>query len=81
MHLACKVSSSLRFLALLNSEQSHAIRSVSYTHLYASSKGAVVQFTEAVANEWSKYGINANAIAPGFIETPMTLDMKENRCV
>ena len=45
---------------------------------YASSKGAVVQFTKAVANEWSKYGINANAIAPGFIETPMTLDMKEN---
>ena len=35
---------------------------------YASSKGAVVQFTKAVANEWSKYGINANAIAPGFMK-------------
>lgn len=46
---------------------------------YASSKGAVVQLTKAIANEWSKYGINANAIAPGFIETPMTSDMKENK--
>lgn len=46
---------------------------------YASSKGAIVQFTKAVANEWSKYGINANAIAPGFIETSMTQDMKENK--
>lgn len=46
---------------------------------YASSKGAIVQLTKAVANEWSKYGINANAIAPGFIETPMTSDMKENK--
>lgn len=46
---------------------------------YASSKGAVVQFTKATANEWSKYGINVNAIAPGFIETPMTADMKENQ--
>ncbi|MDO4288448.1 MAG: SDR family oxidoreductase [Eubacterium sp.] len=46
---------------------------------YASSKGAVVQLTKAIANEWSAYGINANAIAPGFIETPMTADMKENK--
>lgn len=46
---------------------------------YASSKGAVVQFTKATANEWSKYGINVNALAPGFIETPMTADMKENQ--
>lgn len=46
---------------------------------YASSKGAIVQLTKAIANEWSKYGINANAIAPGFIETPMTRDMKENK--
>ncbi|MEG0377840.1 MAG: SDR family oxidoreductase [Eubacterium sp.] len=48
---------------------------------YASSKGAVVQFTKAIANEWSRYGINANAIAPGFIETPMTADMKEDQKV
>lgn len=46
---------------------------------YASSKGAVVQLTKAISNEWSQYGINANAIAPGFIETPMTADMKENK--
>lgn len=46
---------------------------------YASSKGAIVQLTKATANEWSKFGINVNAIAPGFIETSMTRDMKENQ--
>lgn len=39
---------------------------------YSVSKGAVVQFTKAIANEWSQYGVNANAIAPGFIKTSMT---------
>ena len=46
---------------------------------YAASKGAIVQFTKALANEWSKYGINANAIAPGFVETGMTAGLCENR--
>lgn len=42
---------------------------------YAASKGAIVQFTKALANEWSQYGINANAIAPGFVETGMTANL------
>ena len=45
---------------------------------YAASKGALVQFTKAIANEWGKYGINANAIAPGFMKTEMTMDIQEN---
>lgn len=49
-----------------------------YAPAYASTKGAIVQLTKAAANEWSKFGINVNAIAPGFIETPMTQDMQKN---
>ena len=33
------------------------------------SKAAVVQMTKAFAVEWGKYGINVNAICPGYIDT------------
>ncbi|SCL89617.1 glucose 1-dehydrogenase [Sporanaerobacter sp. PP17-6a] len=38
---------------------------------YAASKGGIAQLTKAMANEWSKYGINVNAMAPGYIVTKM----------
>lgn len=38
---------------------------------YAASKGAVMQFTKSLSNEWAKYGINVNCIAPGYMETDM----------
>ena len=39
---------------------------------YASSKGGVASLTRNLAVEWAKYGINVNAIAPGYIRTEMT---------
>ncbi len=36
---------------------------------YAASKGGVGQLTKAMANDFAKYGINVNAIAPGYIAT------------
>jgi 2-dehydro-3-deoxy-D-gluconate 5-dehydrogenase len=36
---------------------------------YSSSKGAVLQFTKALAAEWASSGIQVNAIAPGAFET------------
>jgi 2-dehydro-3-deoxy-D-gluconate 5-dehydrogenase len=39
---------------------------------YAASKGGVAQLTKALANEWAKYGINVNAIAPGYMRTNNT---------
>lgn len=38
---------------------------------YAASKGAVMQFTKSLANEWAKYGVNVNCIAPGYFDTEM----------
>jgi 3-oxoacyl-[acyl-carrier protein] reductase len=39
---------------------------------YAASKGGVVAFTKSCARELGSRGIRVNAVAPGFIETPMT---------
>ena len=36
---------------------------------YCMSKAAVVQMTRAMALEWGKFGINVNAICPGYIDT------------
>ena len=39
---------------------------------YNTSKGAVVNFTRALAAEWGKYNISVNAICPGFFPSKMT---------
>jgi NAD(P)-dependent dehydrogenase (short-subunit alcohol dehydrogenase family) len=38
------------------------------------SKAAVVHMTKAMAVEWGKYGINVNAICPGYISTEINQD-------
>lgn len=45
---------------------------------YCSSKGAVDQLTRTLAIEWAKHNINVNAIAPTFIQTPLTKPMFED---
>ena len=40
---------------------------------YAASKGGVAQITKAFANEWADKGINVNALAPGYMDTPMNV--------
>jgi NAD(P)-dependent dehydrogenase (short-subunit alcohol dehydrogenase family) len=42
------------------------------TIAYNTSKGAVLNFTRALAAEWGKYNINVNAICPGFFPSKMT---------
>ncbi|MBV6651215.1 MAG: SDR family oxidoreductase, partial [Hoeflea sp.] len=39
---------------------------------YGASKGGVEQMTRAMAEAWSRDGINANALAPGFFPTELT---------
>ena len=41
------------------------------TIAYNTSKGAVINFTRALAAEWGRHGINVNAICPGFFMTKM----------
>ena len=39
---------------------------------YNSSKAGVIMLTKCMANEWAERGIRVNAIAPGFMRTPLT---------
>ena len=39
---------------------------------YGASKGGVGQLTRAMAEAWSRHGINTNALAPGFFPTELT---------
>lgn len=44
---------------------------------YAASKAGVIALTKTLAKELGPYGIRVNAIAPGFIETPMVAQVPE----
>ncbi len=45
--------------------------------VYSAAKGGVIAFTKVIAREGARFGINANAIAPGPIETPLLLQALE----
>ncbi|PWK15859.1 3-oxoacyl-[acyl-carrier-protein] reductase [Tumebacillus permanentifrigoris] len=44
---------------------------------YAASKGGIISFTKALAQEVAEHNIRANVVAPGFIETDMTKGMDQ----
>jgi NAD(P)-dependent dehydrogenase (short-subunit alcohol dehydrogenase family) len=39
---------------------------------YQASKGAVVNLTRALAIEWAARGLRVNAVAPNYVDTPLT---------
>lgn len=47
------------------------------TIAYNTSKGAVINFTRALAGEWGEHGITVNAICPGFFPSKMTYGLLE----
>jgi NAD(P)-dependent dehydrogenase (short-subunit alcohol dehydrogenase family) len=54
---------------IINIASMAGLRVLPQIGVYCMSKAAVVQMTKAMAVEWGKYGINVNAICPGYIDT------------
>ena len=45
--------------------------------VYSATKGAILAFTKSLAKEYASANIRVNAIAPGFIQTPMNYKLSE----
>ena len=56
---------------IVNIASMAGLKALSQIGIYSMSKAAVLHMTRAMALEWGKYGINVNAICPGYIETEM----------
>jgi NAD(P)-dependent dehydrogenase (short-subunit alcohol dehydrogenase family) len=54
---------------IVNVASMAGLRVLGQIGVYAMSKAAVVHMTKAMALEWGRYGINVNALCPGYIET------------
>ena len=50
------------------------VRSGIPNSVYAMTKAGIVMLTKALAEEWSPFNINVNAIAPGYFATPLVAD-------
>ncbi|MDA8220019.1 MAG: glucose 1-dehydrogenase [Dehalococcoidales bacterium] len=64
---------------IVNLASTNAYRSLPDLSLYAMTKAAVARLTQTLAVEWAPYNVQANAIAPGWIDTPMTASMDPAR--
>ncbi len=54
---------------IINVASMAGLRVLPQIGVYAMSKAAVVQMTKAFAIEWGRFGINVNALCPGYIDT------------
>ncbi len=57
---------------IINIASLQSVRAFGNSGAYGASKGGVMQLTRAQAEAWSKHGVTANAIGPGFFATPLT---------
>jgi NAD(P)-dependent dehydrogenase (short-subunit alcohol dehydrogenase family) len=56
---------------IINVASTAGLRVLPKIGVYCMSKAAVIQMTKAMALEWGKFGINVNAICPGYIDTEL----------
>jgi NAD(P)-dependent dehydrogenase (short-subunit alcohol dehydrogenase family) len=61
-----------RFGRIVNITSQQEARAFNNSGVYGASKGGLAALTRSMAEAWSSDGVTANAIAPGFVATPMT---------
>ena len=85
MAVACRAALASAKGAIVNIASMHAIFGAPLSPGYAASKAGIVQLTKSLAVAWAHEGVRVNAIAPGWIETPMTAparsDAARNRAI
>ena len=85
MSVACHLALAKAKGTVVNIASMHALFGAPLSPAYAASKAGVVQLTKSLAVAWAADGIRVNAIAPGWIETPMTVparsDAARNRAI
>jgi hypothetical protein len=54
---------------IINIASMAGLRALPQIGVYAMSKAAVIHMTKALALEWGRFGINVNALCPGYIDT------------
>jgi NAD(P)-dependent dehydrogenase (short-subunit alcohol dehydrogenase family) len=72
-HMLARGTGSIVNIGSLTTSFGLPLRSV-----YAATKGAVGQLTKTLAVEWAARGVRVNAIAPGWIHTPLTQPLVDN---
>jgi gluconate 5-dehydrogenase len=63
---------------IINIASQQAFRAFGNSGAYGVSKAGIVQLTRAQAEAWSRAGICCNAIAPGFVKTPLTREVSDD---
>ena len=63
---------------IINISSQTGVRACDRRLVYGTSKAAIMHFTRCLANEWGKYNIKVNAIAPGYIKTDLNVDARSN---
>jgi NAD(P)-dependent dehydrogenase (short-subunit alcohol dehydrogenase family) len=62
---------------IINIATTAGITGISGAPAYSASKAGVILLTKCLALEWSKYSIRVNAIAPHYLDSDMTLNVRE----
>jgi NAD(P)-dependent dehydrogenase (short-subunit alcohol dehydrogenase family) len=76
--VACRPALAKARGAIVNIASMHALFGAPLSPAYAASKAGLVQLTKSLAVAWAADGIRVNAIAPGWIETPMTVPARSD---
>lgn len=78
MAVACRAALAKARGAVINVGSVYSFFGAPHAPAYAASKGAVVQMTKSLAVAWAADGIRVNAIAPGWIETQLTVPARSD---
>lgn len=78
MQYVSKLMAKQKFGSIINMASIIGINGNYGQTAYAASKAALIAATKSVAKEMSQFNVRVNAIAPGFIDTPMTKSLPDS---